>query len=187
MINLKQSFFIALFLLSIVQLSAQSISEGAALKVSYWGQSAYQPGAKVALELPHRAWQTDRRNKHLFSSYQVAFYTNPGIEQGYLTGAELGIKSSPQDKSRFQAFSVGAAYLLKSDIIGFSVDLATGESSNTDRQINHIFLPTINYELGNQLSERMNWFSKLSLGSKLSSQSGSELVFFLELGLQFSL
>lgn len=187
MTNYKPPIILGILLLSLFQLSAQNLQESSTLSIAYWGQFAYQPGAKISLSIPHRRWQNNRSQKKVFSNYQVGFYTNPETESGYLAGVELGIQSSPQGKTRFQAISVGAAYLLQSDVIGFSVDLATGETGKKDRKTDHLFLPTINYQFGNQLGERASWYSKVSLGSKLSNQLESEMVVFLELGLQFSL
>ena len=48
------------------------------------------------------------------------------------------------------------------------------------------FLPTLNYEFGQQINDRIGWYSKYSVGMKMPYNSGMSFHTFLEMGVKLN-
>ena len=75
---------------------------------------------------------------------------------------------------------------MQSQITGVIVDLGTGNTEKI-RDNRNFFLPTIGYEFGREINNRLNWYSKWSYGYRISSKHLNVSMLFIELGLTFDI
>lgn len=179
-----------LFLLGIhLHLFAQKENS---ISVAYFGNFAIQPGLKIGSQFNFKTWEKDKFHKKdtitklqkLFVSPQFTIFTRPERNTNYLINVDLGYQFQNKERKLYQAVSLGLGYLLQSELLSFSVNLGSGETSNKNRESRHFFLPTLNYELGGYIGQerKFAWYTKYGLGSKLFGEIESSMLVFLELG-----
>ncbi len=82
---------------------------------------------------------------------------------------------------------MGLGYLTEFQKLSSTFDLGSGEVTDTNRERRGYFLPTINYEFGQEPNSKMGWYSKFSYGRKISVKKENSAAFIIELGLRFNL
>ncbi len=169
---------------------AQTASNRIPISIGYFSFLGFQPGAKIGTAFQWKKWETETekftKHKSFFISPQIGFFTRPNIHTSYLVNADLGYKRVKSHKQRYSAWSIGLAYLNQSQITSWQVRLTDGTKEKV-RENWSWFLPTVNYEFGQAINERIDWYSKVSYGLKMASTRANAEVFFVELGVKVPL
>ena len=171
---------------------SQNKSEGLPISVGYFGNFLIQPGAKIGAQFSLNKWETEHegkkgnytKEKRIFVSPQVAFFSRPGNNMNLLVNADIGYQRKKMNQGSYSAVSLGLGYLLESQVVSIVYNLSDGSIKEKIREPRNYFLPTINYEFGHAIDFKTNWYMKFSLGSKLSPNRERSGVFFIELGMR---
>jgi hypothetical protein len=193
-IRLKAILLTTLFFFH-YQSFSQAFQDRIPISVGYFSNFGFQPGLAIGSSFDLKTWEKERVRKQetitkvrsLFISPQIAFFSRIKQNSNYLVSLEGGYKRQKKGVRRYVAFSAGLGYMLQSQLLSFSVNLATGEHSNTQKQTNHFLVPTANIEFGGGLSQTMGWYTKVSLGSKVSAKEESQTTLFIGLGVKLYL
>lgn len=191
---MKNILLIILALFTTNQLLAQDNTSFPPISISYWGGFGYQPGVKIGTEITLKNWETSHENKSgnltktksYFISPQIGFYSWPRKHMNFLVNAEAGYRRIKSRKNNFSAISVGLGYLLESRVTSVLYNLNDGSIQKKNRANSNFFLPTVNYEFGKMVNSNFTWFSKISLGAKLSTNRENSTVAFFETGVKYS-
>ena len=189
---MKKSIIILIFLFINTAIFAQITTPQFPISVSYYGHFAYQPGLKIGTTYAFKEWQKSRTEQttkvHQFTiSPQVGFFFFPEASTNYVVNAELGYRRQRLNNTRYSVFSIGFGYVAESQFLGLSTNIGSGSTTKKDRELHHVFMPTINYELAGKLKEQLDWFVKLSAGTKFYTQQESSVVVFTEVGVKYYL
>lgn len=184
---MKKSILILPFLLINTVIFAQNTSNQFPINISYYGHFAYQPGLKIGTTYIFKEWKGEEKVSQLTVNPQVGFYFFPEMSTNFVINTEIGYRRQHLDKPRYSTFSIGLGYMAEFQFIGFSTNIGNGNTTKKDRELHHLFMPTINYEFANQFNKRLDWFLKLSVGTKLSTQQESNAVLFTEVGVKYYL
>lgn len=187
--------FLALVILLGIPIGASCQLKPTDISIAYYSQFLFQPGITVGISLPTKSWDSEHERKtgtitrtnSLFWSPQVAVFTQPGSHTSYLANVEFGYRRQIQGKGFYHAASVGLGYLTQFDLLSFTVNLGNGNTEAKDRERHGYIMPTLNYEIGGLLNPNLGWYSKLSAGSKFSTEQVSSNVLFVELGVKIKL
>ncbi len=174
---------------------AQTESKGIPVFVGYFGPYIIQPGIKIGTHFDVKEWQTEKtkkkgdfiRKQGLFVSPQIGAFTRINNHTSFLLNADFGYKRQKEGRAFYSAYSIGLGYLIESQIIFSSIDLGSGNVNSKDREIRNYFLPTINYEFGQEPNPKIGWYTKFSYGRKISAQVEDSAAFMIELGLKFKM
>lgn len=177
------------------QVFSQMFQERVPISVGYFSNFGFQPGVAIGTSFDLKTWEKEKAKnqgtvtkvRRFFISPQIGFYSRIGQNSNYLLSVEGGYKRQKKGDRRYVAFSAGLGYLLQSQALSFSVNLGTGEHSNKQRQINHFLLPTANVEFGGGISRTVGWYTKMSLGSKISAKQESQMTLFVGFGVKLYL
>ncbi|MCG8576672.1 MAG: hypothetical protein MI810_17470 [Flavobacteriales bacterium] len=176
--------------------TAQSNSDkNEIISVSYFGHYGFHPGLKVGAQYSLKDWKktkerkekTKIKNKSLFISPQVGFYVHPGNHSGLLLNADLGYQRKKEHSSFYSAWTIGLGYLTQFNAGITYVQEQNGSITAKKWASRMYFLPTLNYEIGQQLNEKIGWFGKISAGAKLFYNTGISPEAFVEVGLKMNL
>ena len=153
-----------------------------------------QPGVRIGLPWSVRTWPSSegRGTRHrgrtlsLFAGPRLSFFTRPGHHRDLMLEGEVGARFMSHGSGWNGALSLSFGYLLSSQVIAESIDLATGSSTRT-REWRHHITPAINVTVGKRWHPRLGWFATLSLGDKRSFQVAPSLWYTAELGVRVRL
>lgn len=180
---------IPLFLLPLL-LHSQSNFKPDKIGISYLGNWAIQPGAKLNAQYKLKEWSSTKndleRTKSWFLSPEVGVFTRPNHNTNFLLNAAIGYQRQKADRKFYSNYSLSLGYLYQSQITSLSVNLSDGSLQN-ERENRHYFVPTTNVEWGNSFNKKLGWFSRQSLGYKLFGSTESEWIVFIEFGLNLFL
>lgn len=163
--------------------------------VGYWGEHfGSHPGFKVAAQFDLYNWEkvkekkkrTKTKYKSIFAAPQVGYYVHPGNHHGLLLGAEVGYRRLKQRSGLYFAWSIGAAYLQQFNSGTTYYVEENGSLTQKGAASRLYFLPTLNYEFGQQINSKIGWYSKYSVGAKMPYNTGIAMSTFLELGLKLN-
>ena len=181
-------FFLLLSVVS--QIHAQNQPEGIPISIGYFGHYFIQPGLKIGTAFSLKSWEAkrnDNRIKAFVISPQIGGFTRPGNHTGILVSAELGYNRQNEKGNSFSTLSIGLGFLTQYDIVSLTVNLGNGDSIEKSRKRQGYFIPTINYEFGRAIHQKMDWYAKFSYGARLSAAQEGAGVIFTELGIRFKL
>lgn len=184
---MKKSILILTFLLINTIIFAQNTSNQFPINISYYGHFAYQPGLKIGTSYTFKEWENSKKVNQLTVNPQVGFFFFPRTSTNLVINTEIAYRIQQIGKSRYSTFSIGFGYMAESQFLGLSTNIGNGNTTKKDRQLYHAFMPTLNYEFANQLNEQLDWFLKLSAGTKLSTEQASNAVVFTEIGIKWFL
>ena len=186
---MRNSFLVFVVLLCSLSLVAQQESEVIPVSVGVYCPYVFQPGIKIGTAVNLKKWEVEKgdriKSRSLFTSPQIGLFVRPQNHNSYVLNLDLGYKIKSNKRRIYIAPSLGLAYLMADQILSTTVDLSNGNIVEKDREIRNYFLPTINFELGNEKNKKIGWYTKLSYGRKISSQIEDSGFFALELGLKF--
>lgn len=160
--------------------------------VGYYGPYGIQPGIKVGsqFDLKTRAIAKDdliTKTSDVFISPQLGTFTRPGNHFSLVVNADVGYKIKKLKQKLYVAPSLGFGYLTEFQVLSNTINLATGEVSKKTRDRRGYFLPTVNFEFGQDPRKKIAWYSKFSYGRKMSTRLEDSAFFAVELGLKFNL
>ena len=165
-------------------------SKNIPISIGYLGNLGYHPGLKVGTQFDLKNWETEAEKftklQSFYVSPQVGFYVYPNVHTGYIVNADFGYKRIKNHKNKYSAFSIGLGFLNQSQIIERRVKLSDG-SQEKIRENWGWFMPTLNYEFGKAINEKIGWYGKGSYGFKMASSRENAAVLFVELGLTFKM
>ena len=188
---MKKILILSLALIFGLELKAQEPTRQFPLAISYFSHTLYQPGAKLGTSWTFRSWpaegSADQKQKSLYLSPQLGYYALPNDHSNWLINVELGYRRLKLDKRRFVAFSFGLGYFHRSRVRTLSVDLGDGSIGNKQREKSHYLLPSLNFEFGRQVNDRIEWFSKWTYGLATAFDQEPTSMIFVELGARFYL
>lgn len=165
------------------------------LSISYFGHYGFHPGVKVGTQFnlitkeksKEKKKGTRIKSKSLFVSPQIGGYVHVRNHSALLINTEIGYQTLRPKNGFYSSWSLGLGYLTQFNS-GITYEyLEDGSIKERKFASRAYFLPTINYEFGQQLNDRIGWFSKLSLGSKIKYNTGISLDTFFELGVKVNL
>ena len=187
---MKYIINISLILILGTQVVAQTTSKKTPISIGYFGHLAYQPGMKIGAQFDLKSWKKGSEEaaitKSFYVSPQIGLYTYPTVHTSYLANADFGYKRVKSRSQKYWAFSIGLGFLNQSQITERRVNLNDGSKEKT-RENWAWFLPTLNYEFGKSINEKIGWYGKLSSGLKMASTRETSMVLFTEIGLKFNL
>lgn len=191
MIKLKNLFLCLGLLFCQISLNAQAKSTQPSISVAYLGQVFIQPGVKVSSHFNLKTWPAEseqvKKVKHLFISPQLGYYAWPGNNFNLLANVEIGYQRQKTGRNSFSSLSLGLGYLNTFQITSIVYDQSDGSIDRINRKRKAFFLPTINYEFGRSINDRLSWYNKYALGLKLSAAEERSMLIFFELGLRFNI
>ncbi|MCP3930447.1 MAG: hypothetical protein GY705_15250 [Bacteroidetes bacterium] len=170
---------------------AQTESKGIPVFVGYFGPYAIQPGIKIGTHFDVKEWQSGKREKirkqSLYVSPQIGAFTQINNHTSFFSNADFGYKRQKEEAAFYSAYSIGLGYLTEFQILSSTLDLGSGEVSGKVRERRAYFLPALNYEFGKEPNSKIGWYSKFSVGRKISNKNEDSAAFIIELGLRFNL
>lgn len=189
--QMKNNLLIFIFLLTNLSLLAQQEDKITPISIGFYGPYIIQPGIKIGTAFDLKEWKIEKeqnlKSRKLFVSPQIAAFIRPKNHTSFILNVDVGYIIKKSQSNFYIAPSVGLGYLMTSQILSNTIDLSNGEINEKDRELRNYFLPTLNFELGKQATEKMGWFTKLSYGRKVSSKIENAAFFALELGVKFHL
>lgn len=163
------------------------------ISVSYYGYNAFDPGLKIGTQLQLKTWKKTKRRKDiikhrtLFLSPQLGGYVNLKNHSALLLNTELGIETSKMNRRFYNTPSLGLGYLTQFNSgITYSLQDDGSVKKKTISTTGYL-MGTLNYEIGQHITQNFTWFTKVSLASKLFYNTGFSVSTFLELGVKFKL
>lgn len=162
------------------------------LSVSYYGHMGMQPGLKVGLDFPVKSWEKQGERlkaRQLFLSPQLGGFFAPGIT-GFMSkhsdvvlNVDFGYRSQPVDGNWYYSFAAGMGLLGQSLVLSETWSLGNGGLLEKEREFTLYLLPTVNFEFGRKIGDRMEIFQRTTYGSRLNPNRESSAMLFAELGL----
>ncbi len=172
------------------QLIGQTKSKNIPISIGLISHAGWQPGVKIGTQFDLKNWETETEKltklKSFYMRPQLGFYIYPNTHIAYLVNADFGYKRVKDINQKYSAFSIGLGFLNQSQITERKVNLSDGNVEKT-RENWAWFLPTLNYEFGKSINEKIGWYSKFSYGFKIASARENTAVIFIELGVNFNL
>ena len=156
------------------------------ISISYFSAFGFHPGAKIGTQFDLKNWETEAKQKSFFVSPQIGFYSRPNIHISYLVNADFGYKRVKSEKQKYSAWSIGLGFLNQAQVVSQQVNLSDGSKEKV-RENWAWFLPTLNYEFGKAINEKIGWYGKFSYGIKMASERENTSVLFVELGIHLNL
>ncbi len=152
------------------------------ISLGYFGPIPNESGLRLGVNLPIKTFEKSA----LVLNGHVGSFNKKNDNFNVLLGAELGWSlQNPSSKNR-HVFSLGSAYLLQSEVSEFSVNLQ-GKITVLERSLRHIFMPTVNYEYGRLVNDRLTPFGKISYGYRMASTIENAGSFMWEFGMRILL
>lgn len=150
--------------------------------VGYFGPIPNEPGLRLAVNFPIKSFEKSA----LILNGHIGSFNKKNDNFNALVGAELGwALQKPNSKNR-HIFSLGSGYLLQSEVSEFSVNLQ-GKITVLERSLRHIFMPTVNYEYGRLVNDRIALFGKVSYGYRIAPTIENAGSLMWEFGVRFLL
>lgn len=192
---LRIKLIILLFGISYGSMAQSEFMEKKPISISYFGHYYLHPGLKVGTQYDWRSWEKRKerkkktvvKQKSLFISPQVGFYVHPLNHSGLLINADFGYQRIKEKRGFYAAYSIGLGYLTQFNAGITYVNEPDGSITAKKFASRGYFMPTLNMEFGQQVNEKITWFSKFSMGTKLAYNTGLSAETFLELGMKFNL
>lgn len=164
---------------------------GLPMTIGVFAPYLVQPGVRVGAPLVIRDWPSAGcevqcrcgRTLSLFAGPQIAFFTRPGHHLDLMVEGEFGGRWLSHRRGLFASLSLSVGYLLSSQVIAESIDLATGERDKT-REERHHLVPAINTTFGQERWSGLGWFVRFSAGEKRSHKVASSLWYSAEVGVR---
>lgn len=185
---MKKTTILITFLLYGFSIWAQT---GIPVSISYFSPFGFQPGVKIGTSIVLENRQFEKPNSSQSISWiatpQLGYYNRIGHHSNFLTQIDIGRKQRKKGKSKYYMPSIGIGYLYSKETLSNKINLGSGESSKGEIQRNGFFLPTVSYEWGRDIFEKMGWHIKLTCGRKISTKLEDAAFIALEFGLKFSL
>ena len=188
---LSHLFLIAGMALLGGKLTAQTSEQALPITVGYWGNLATQPGIKVGAQLTLKDWQKEKGDKvkgrKLFVRPEIGVYNRHRNNTNLLVGAEAGIQLQREGRKFFHSVGLGLGYLGRSQILSIRFSLGDGSIVGKEREWRSYILTTLNYTFGSEITSRLAWYGKASVGPALSFTREPTTMAFLEVGLRINL
>lgn len=162
------------------------------ISISYWGSNIFHPGMKVGTQYNFKKWDKLKKRKKgmvtkhntFFLKPELGFFYHKQNHVGALLNADFGIERAKNEKKFYCAYSIGVGYFRQFNS-GITYVLEDDNSISEKRFGSRgYFLPTINIEYG-QHFEKITWFNKFSLGSKVKYNTGVSVELYFEAGVKF--
>lgn len=187
---MKRQLLSCLLLIMPLFVIGQTVPKKTNLSVGYWGMYTVHPGAKLGLSIPLKDWkitkdQSRTNNISLFIQPEFGVSTHIDYSTSYLANVNVGTKFQRAGKKFYMGAAIGLAYLAQLDVLSTTVDFQ-GNIVKQDFGRTDYFFPSINYEVGHELTSVIGWYSKLSFGGKFSLQREAAPILAIEIGLRFS-
>lgn len=165
------------------------------VSIGYFGHYYFHPGIKIGTQYDWREWEkrkerkkkTVLKSKSLFISPQLGFYVHPKNHSGLLINADFGYQRVKDTRGFYSAYSIGLGYLTQFNAGTTYVSNDDGSITTKKFASRGYFMPTLNMEFGQQINEKMGYYSKFTLGAKLPYNTGFSAETFIELGMKFNL
>jgi len=187
--------FVLLLGIMSITLQGQNQQLPPSIRVSYFGSFLVRPGISIGTEIPLRTWGNEASteaqpkiasiSKKILFVPQLALYSWPGNYTNLFLNTNWTYHRQKQGKNNYSAMGLGLGLLRESTLQSFTLNLGSGDVTDTDRAHQLYFLPTIHYELGGKLSNRLTWFTKYAVGIKLAPNANSSTQLFVEIGTKF--
>lgn len=193
---MKKLGFVLLFgLLGFNSFAQSDFMEKKPISVGYFGHYGFHPGLKIGTQYDWKTWEKQKekkkgpkvKTKSLFVSPQIGFYTHPGNHTGLLLNADFGYQRIKEKRGFYSAYSIGLGYLTQFNAGTTYVTDSNGSITAKKFASRAYFLPTLNMEFGQKVNEKIGWYSKFSLGSRLGYNTGVSAETFVELGVKYNL
>lgn len=188
---MKSTFLIIIFSILCIPLFSQNEKVDLPISVGLYGAYIIQPGLKIGTTFTFKEWNKEKnyiiKQSSLFVSPQMGVFMRPKNHISYVINADVGYKMNRTIKRFYVAPSLGLGYLLENRTLSTTIDLGSGDIIGKDKELIHYFLPTINFEFGQEGKNKVGWYSKLSYGRKISQQLEDSGFFALEIGIKINL
>lgn len=179
-----------IFLFSFFHYHSAKSQKPITFQMGYLGTYAVAPGLNVGASFTLKEWsgQADiNREQSLVLSTDLALLNQLEDRNSFLIHPDLGWKRQKPDRPWYSIYGVGLGYQTENQLETFSVNLGSGAINDLDSRRRHYLVPTVSYEIGRDLKNRLGWYSKMMAGWQLAFDSESSLQLLLELGLKYSI
>lgn len=183
--NKRFHLFLILFFLFSTQANGQEETHNPTLTFGYIGHLGYHPGASIGLKLDLKQWKKKKSNT-LYIHPKLGYYVWPGYNSSYFIGSDIGIQRSKSDKNLWHSYSLGAGYVLKTEIISTTVNLQ-GDIVDRNRENRHEIMALFSYKLGSSFNSQWGWYSGLSFGYKNTFKVTGSITAYAEAGITYQL
>jgi len=176
-------------------LIAQTNKRHVPISIGIYAPYGTQPGGNIGTHIDLKEWETEKiskektyiNSKKLFFSPQLGIFVRPKNHTSYILNVDIGYRMKRSNRRIYIAPSLGLGYILENRILGKTIDLSNGNNIDKDKELRHLLLPTLNFEISKEPKKQVGWFLKLSYGRKISSQIEDSAFTSLELGIKFNL
>jgi len=170
-------------LLIIIFCSLTWLLKAQVFQVGYYGHYGIDPGVKIGAQL-RIAGET--KGHQLYTSPQLGYFNQRQGYQSIVINNDIGYLHRKNAGGFYKAISGGLAYIMEFNTASYSTSVGDG-SSSSNTNINHMFMTTINLEIGGRIVNDFGWYTKGSFGGKVPRNNNLEMVVLFELGLNYSL
>lgn len=192
---MKRSLFTLLIILTFSSYAQNDFWNRKPISVSYFGHYYFHPGLKIGTQYDYKSWEkvkerkkrTITKSKSLFFSPQVGFYVHPKNHSGLIFNVDVGYQRVKDRFGFYSAYSIGLASNTQFNSGTTYVENADGSIDGFGGASRTYFMPSVNLEFGQQLTDKMSWYSKFTFASKLFYNTSLSAELFLELGMKFNL
>jgi len=165
--------FLIYCLLTFIISSAVTAQE---IGIGYAGHFVYQPGFKVTYS---------QQIGNFYGNGNITYFSRIGDNRNWLFNVEAGKKFQKESKRRYMNLGMSLGYWRQVEIVGFSIDLSTGNTLSEDLSIRNYFIPAVVYEQGWQYGQYVPYL-KNTLGVRSGNSQGS-FSYFFEVGVKYTL
>jgi len=184
-------FFLLLFTWT---LSAQESAKEKFVSLGYFGNFLIQPGLQAGFNIDLKIWKqevstdnsTDAKTRSFFIRPQVTYFSRPKVHQNYALSSDFGYRRIKPAKGKYISWSIGLGYLIQSQVVERKVSLGDGSKTKVRENWNY-FQPTINYEFGQFINDKFGWYTRYSVGWKLSADRERSATIYIGAGLNYKI
>jgi len=156
-------------------------NDGMQLTAGYYGHVLIQPGIRLGVQLPLQQWAGQQNDGALAESLvlhpQVGMFTRPGVNTSGTISCEAGYQRQRSNRKANSTYAVGMGYQARSEVLGVTVSVGSGEVTDKDREWRHYFMPTISYRYGHTLNQKLGYYAKATTGLLVGNEESSMLLF----------
>lgn len=157
---------------------AQDQLSSTQLTFAYYGNVAFEQGARIGAQFHLQQWDIAEENKKpktysLYLQPNLGFISRPLFYSNFQAAVDCGIRRWGKQSKYYHALNAGLGYLARMEIVSFTVDFK-GEVIAREREVWDYLMPMLSYEVGKNIAHDIGWFVKLNYGLRLPLQESQE-------------
>ncbi len=191
----KNITLLAFLFICVTSFSQNDFQRKKPISIGYFGHYYFHPGIKIGTQYDWRSWEKVKEKKKgpktklksLFISPQLGFYSHFGNHAGLLLNADFGYQRIKMKRGFYSAYSIGLGLINHINAGTTYIPQEDGSLKKRNLAGKLYFMPSLNYEFGQQVNEKIGWYGKMTLASKMPYNTSISAETFIEIGVKMNL